>query len=130
MVLIGVVSGFELARWFGCSQPFLSYVDVMPAKVVSSIINCLKMCMNGRPELQQLIAEHLKTDIKHVDVLQKASTAAEASQFVKLVVEPLLKFNNTRAVVVCKHLAETERIMPFYKGAVPGAQTSFSPLSS
>ena len=37
----------------------LSFVDVMPVKVVKALINTLKMCLNDRKSLQQLIALEL-----------------------------------------------------------------------
>jgi len=85
---------------------FLSFVDVLPEQVTQHIVLTIKSAINNEPSLQDLVAANVQRDIKRLDELQKSVKNVQASRFAELVVEPLLKFQNTRQVVVFKQVSE------------------------
>lgn len=106
-----------------------SYVDAIPQRVSAALVSVIKTNINGRPVLQDLIASLVKNDIEVLDQAQQKSSKAVPSKFAELLVEPLLKLQNTRQVIVSKLTAEKNAVEPFYRGS-SGSVFNFSPLQS
>lgn len=87
------------------------------------------MNINRRADLQGIIAEQIQRDIKRLDELHQLVKEHEQSKFEELVVETLLKAQNTRQVVISKQLTDSGTIVPYYKGNKVGS-FNFSPLQS
>ena len=47
-----------------------SYVDAIPQRVSAAMVTVIKMNINGRPDLQDLIASLVKSDIETLDQAQ------------------------------------------------------------
>ena len=91
----------------------LTCADLLPPNIIEATLCTLKLCLNGKENLQEIIAHKLRKDLILLDRLSK--DVPRKSRFVELVAERLLKYQNTVPIIINKVQNKTN-VLPFYKG--------------
>ena len=78
----------------------MTCADLLPPNIIEATLATLKLCLNGKEQLQEIIARKLQKDLMLVDRLSR--NVDKKSKFVELVAERLLKFQNTLPITISK----------------------------